>query len=168
MYSSMHPLRGRVNRVERTLLNFFSRRCVRGGFLGFWDSVLRGKSGRRRGADGRFCREIPRFLSGARARRGDSVHGGHRRALGAKKFLKIFKKGVENLKIGVREVPGGGLGAPYRVCGVILGLEAGPLAAMLGVHFVQVPQPQASATRFQRFIPIYSRDSFLYIERVCL
>lgn len=29
----MHPLRGRVNRVERTLLNFFSRRCVRGGFF---------------------------------------------------------------------------------------------------------------------------------------
>lgn len=33
MYSSMHsPGRG-VNRVERTLLNFFSRRCVRGGFF---------------------------------------------------------------------------------------------------------------------------------------
>ena len=27
----MHPLEGAVNRVERTLLNFFSRRCVRGG-----------------------------------------------------------------------------------------------------------------------------------------
>ena len=34
MYSSMHPLRGCVNRVERTLLNFFSRLCVRGGFFG--------------------------------------------------------------------------------------------------------------------------------------
>ena len=33
MYSSMHPLRGCVNRVERTLLNFFSRRCVRDGFF---------------------------------------------------------------------------------------------------------------------------------------
>lgn len=45
MYSSMHPLGGAVNRVERTLLNFFSRRCVRGGCFrapeavfcgGFW------------------------------------------------------------------------------------------------------------------------------------
>lgn len=34
MYSSMHPLRGRVNRVERTLLNFFSWRRVRGRFFG--------------------------------------------------------------------------------------------------------------------------------------
>ena len=32
MYSSMHPLGGGVNRVERTLLNFFVRRGVRGGF----------------------------------------------------------------------------------------------------------------------------------------
>ena len=31
MYSSMHPLGGAVNRLERTLVNFFSRRCVRGG-----------------------------------------------------------------------------------------------------------------------------------------
>ena len=34
MYSSMHPLGGAVNRLERTLLNFFSRDCVRGGFFG--------------------------------------------------------------------------------------------------------------------------------------
>ena len=33
MYSSMHPLRGRVNRVERTLLNFFMWRGVRDGFF---------------------------------------------------------------------------------------------------------------------------------------
>jgi len=50
------------------------------------------------------------------ARCGDSAHGGHRRALGAKKFLKIFKKGVENRKIGVREVPEGGAGAAYIGC----------------------------------------------------
>lgn len=72
--------------------------------------------GRRRGGNGRFYREIPRFLSGARVRRGDSAHGGHRRALGAKKFLKIFKKGVKNRKIGVREVPEGGAGAAYIGC----------------------------------------------------
>ena len=33
MYSSMHSLGGAVNRVERTLLNFFMWRGVRGGFF---------------------------------------------------------------------------------------------------------------------------------------
>lgn len=36
--------------------------------------------------------------------------------VGAKKILKIFKKGVKTRKIGVREVPEGGLGAPYIGC----------------------------------------------------
>ena len=34
MYSSMHPLRGCVNRIERTLLNFFVWSGVRGGYFG--------------------------------------------------------------------------------------------------------------------------------------
>lgn len=62
------------------------------GVLGFWGGVLRAILGRRRGAKGRFCRGIPGFSGGARAGRGDSAHGGQCRALGAKKFLKIFKK----------------------------------------------------------------------------
>ena len=33
MYSSMHPLEGAVNRVERTLLNFFMWSGVRDGFF---------------------------------------------------------------------------------------------------------------------------------------
>ena len=37
-------------------------------------------------------------------------------ATGRKKFLKIFKKGVKNPKIGVLEVPGGGPSAPYIGC----------------------------------------------------
>lgn len=87
------------------------------GFLGLWSGVLQVISGRWRGANGRFYREIPGFLSWARVRRGDSAHGGHRRALGAKKFLKIFKKkGGGNRKIGVREGSDGGLGAPYIGC----------------------------------------------------
>ena len=86
------------------------------GVLRFWRGVLRVISGWWRGADGRFCRGIPGFSGDTRARRGDSAHGGHRRALGAKKFLKIFKKGVKNRKIGVREVPEGGTGAPYIGC----------------------------------------------------
>lgn len=111
------------------------------GFLEFWGGVLRAILGRWQGANGRFCRGIPGFSGGARVRRGDSVHGGQCRAVGAKKFLKIFKKGVENQKLGVREVPEGGLGAPYIGCaGRFLGLEARPLAALLGVRFVRVPQ----------------------------
>ena len=70
------------------------------GFLGLWGGVLRVILGRRRGVDGVFCREIPGFLGGARARRGDSAHGGQRRAVGAKKFLKTFKKKDENPEIG--------------------------------------------------------------------
>lgn len=139
------------------------------GVLGLWRGVLRGILRRRRGANGRFCRGIPRFLNGARARRGDSAHGGQCRASSAKNFFKKGRKRAKNRKIGVLEVPEGDPMTPSIGCaGRFLGLEARPLAAMLGVHFVQVPQPQASATRFQRFIPIYSRDSFLYIERVCL
>jgi hypothetical protein len=62
------------------------------GVLGFQGGVLRAILGRRRGANGRFCRGIPGFLGWTRVRRGDSAHGGQCRALGAKKFLKIFKK----------------------------------------------------------------------------
>lgn len=81
--------------------------------------------GRRRDEDGRFCREIPGFLGWARARRGDSAHGGQCRALGAKKFLKNFLKRAKNPKIEVREVPEGGAGAPYIGCaGRFLDLES--------------------------------------------
>lgn len=97
--------------------------------------------GRWRGGNGRICRGIPGFSDGARVRRGDSAHGGYGWGGWAKKFLKIFKKGGKARKIGVREVPEGGAGAPYIGCaGRFLGLEARPLAALLGVHFVQVSQ----------------------------
>lgn len=93
---------------------------------------MRAFLGRRRGATGRFCREIPGFLGGARVRRGDSAHGGRCRGDWAKKFLKNFLKGVENLKIGVWEGPEGGLGAPYiERAGRRLGLDTRPLAALL-------------------------------------
>ena len=62
------------------------------GILDSRKGVLRAILGPRRGAHGRFCREIPGFLNGERVRRGDSAHGGHGRAVGAKKFLKTFKK----------------------------------------------------------------------------
>lgn len=80
---------------------------------------MRAILGRRRGANGAFRRGIPGFLGGVWARRGDSVHGGHGRANWAKKF---FKKGVENRKLGAREVLEGGAGPPYIGCaGVVFG-----------------------------------------------
>ena len=66
--------------------------------------------------NGAFCRGIPGFSGGARVRRGDSEHGGQCRARGAKKFLRIFKKGVKNRKLGAREVPDGDPRAPYIGC----------------------------------------------------
>lgn len=58
-------------------------------------------------------------------RRGDSAHGGQWRALRAKKFLKIFKKGAKNPKNWGVEVPKGGTEAPYiGRAGRFLGLEA--------------------------------------------
>ena len=113
----MHSLGGGVNRVERTLLNFFMRRGVRGEVFGALEGCFAGDFGAATrhewDADGAFCRGIPGFSAQARVRRDGSAHGRHRRALGAKKFLKIFKKGVKNRKIGVREVPEGGMRAPY-------------------------------------------------------
>ena len=65
-------------------------------------------------------------------RRGDSAHGGQRRAVGAKKFLKTFKKRMKTRKLGAREVLEGGAGAPSIGCaGRFLGLEARLLAALL-------------------------------------
>lgn len=70
-------------------------------FQGPGGAFLRVILGRRRGSDGRFCRGIPGFLGGAWTRHGDSAHGGHCRAAGAKKFLNKGVKKVENPKIEV-------------------------------------------------------------------
>ena len=86
------------------------------GFSGPRSGVLRVILGRRRGVNGAFCRGIPGFLGWVMARRGDSAHGGQCRALGAKNFLRIFKKGAENRKLGAREVLDGDLGALYIEC----------------------------------------------------
>ena len=64
------------------------------GILGFRGGVLRAILGRRRGAYGAFCREIPGFLGGARVRRGDSAHGGHcRGGWGEKNFKNFLERG---------------------------------------------------------------------------
>lgn len=129
------------------------------GILGLWGSVLRGILRRRRGANGWFCRVIPGFLSGARARHGGSAHGGQCRGGWAKKFLKTFKKRGENPEIGVQEVLEDGLGAPYIGCtGRFLGLEARPLAALLESVTRGALRAGTSTTsarlRSQRFAPL--------------
>ena len=94
-------------------------------FSGLWMGVLRVILGRRRGANGRFCREIPGFLGGVRARRGDSAHGGYGRANWAKNFLKNFKNRPTTPHLGGGPGPGHGRGAPYIGCaGRFLGLES--------------------------------------------
>lgn len=88
------------------------------GVLGFQGGVLRAILGRRRGANGRFCRGIPGFLGWTRVRRGDSAHGGHGRAGGAKKFLKKgVKKGEKPKNWGVGGAVRWSEGALYRACG---------------------------------------------------
>lgn len=124
MYSSMHsPGRG-VNRVERTLLNFFMWRGVRGGVFGALEGCIAGDFGatarREWDADGAFCRGIPRFLVWVRARRGDSAHGGLCRAVGAKKnFKKGAGKGEKPKNWGARGAGRWHGRTLYRVCGAI-------------------------------------------------
>ena len=97
MYSSMHsPGRG-VNRVERTLLNFFMRRGVRGGvfevprqcFASDFEVAAR-------------CEwaVLPRNSGVFGLREGVTRRFSARRTLLGSRDEKIFKKGVENLKIG--------------------------------------------------------------------
>ena len=138
MYSSMHPLGGAVNRLERTLLNFFSWMRVRGGFFRVPEGCFAGNFGV---AARREWAVLPRNSaifgwSGGEARRFSA-----RRTLSGSRGEKIFKKGGENRKIGVQEVLEGGLGAPYIGCaGRFLGLEARPLATLLEACFVRAPQ----------------------------
>ena len=99
------------------LYSTFFRGCVLGaGFWGFRRGVLRVKSGRRRGANGRFCRGIPGFLDWRRVRHGDSAHGGHCRASLAKKFLK---RGEKPKNWGARDAGRWSRSTFRRVCGAI-------------------------------------------------
>ena len=123
----MHPLRGRVNGVERTLLNFFSRSCVRGGFFGVPEGCFKGDFG---AAARQGWVVLPRNSAVFGLGEGAARRFSARRIWVGWLGEKIFKKGVENLKIGMREVSGGGMRAPYIGCaGQFLSLEARPLAA---------------------------------------
>lgn len=121
---------------------------MRGGCFGVLGRCFAGDfGGGGGGANGRFCRVIPRFLGGARVRRGDSAHGGQCRVRGAKKFLRIFKKRGEKSKIGGARGTGRWCrGTLYRVRGAIFGSgneTSGSVAR--------------DAVRFQRFAPLIYR-----------
>lgn len=129
MYSSMHSLGRGVNRVERTLLNFFMRRGVRGGYFGALGRCFAGDFGTvaRRGRA-----VLPRnsgvFGLGEGAARRFSARRTVPGTRGEKIFKNFLERGRKTEKLGYERWRRGSL---YRVCGAILGLETRPLAALL-------------------------------------
>ena len=92
VYSSMHSLGGAVNRVERTLLNFFSRRCVRGGFFGALEGCFAGDFG---AAARRGWAVLPRNSGVFRRREGAARRFSARRTGAGTRGEKIFKNFLE-------------------------------------------------------------------------
>lgn len=87
------------------------------GVLRFWRGVLRAILGRRRR---RGWAVLPRNSAVFRLSEGSARRFSARRTQPGWLGKKIFKKGAENLKIGMWEVPeGANLGTLYRACGVI-------------------------------------------------
>ena len=118
MYSSMHPLRGCVNRVERTLLNFFSRLCVRGGFFGALERRFAGDfevSARCGWA------VLPRNSGVFALDEGAAQRFSARRTVPGRLGGKIFKKGAKIEKLGCGRCRRGSRRTLYRVCGMIFG-----------------------------------------------
>lgn len=120
MYSSMHPLRGRVNRVERTLLNFFSWRLVRGGFLGVLEGCFAGEIG---AAARREWAVLPRnsavFGLGMGAVRRFSARRTLRGTRGEKFFKNLLERGGKPKNWGARGAGRRSGRTLYRVCEVI-------------------------------------------------
>ena len=109
----MHPLRGCVNRVERTLLNFFVRRGVRGGFFGTLEGCFADdfEAAARRG-----WAVLPRNFGVFEWREGAVRRFSARQTPPGRLGKKIFKKGVKTRKLGVREGSEGDPRAPYIGC----------------------------------------------------
>lgn len=90
---------------------------MRGGCFGVLGQCFTGKIG---AAARREWAVLPRNSGVFGWREGAARRFSARRTLPGGRGEKIFKKGVENRKIGVREVPEGGLGAPYIGCAMRL------------------------------------------------
>ena len=94
MYSSMHPPEEAVNRVERTLLNFFMWMGVRGGFFRVLDGRFTGDF---RMAARRKWAVLPRNSGGFALCEGAARRFSTRRtwvgSRGEKNFKNLYKKG---------------------------------------------------------------------------
>ena len=88
MYSSMHPLGGAVNRLERTLLNFFMQRGVRGGFFGVLGRRFAGDFG---AATRHAWAVLPRNSAVFEWREGAARRFSARRTMPGARGEKIFK-----------------------------------------------------------------------------
>ena len=122
MYSSMHSPGGAVKRLERTLLNFFMRRSVRGGFFGALEGYFAGdfEAAARRG-----WAVLPRNSAVFGRREGAARRFSARRTppggRGEKIFKNFYKRGENPKNWGAGGV-GRWLGRTlYRVYGAILG-----------------------------------------------
>lgn len=120
----MHPLEGTVNRVERTLLNFFSRMCVRGGFFGVLGRRFAGDFGV---AARREWAVLPRNSWGFGLGKGMARRFSARRTvpgrLGEKIFKKFFKRGEKPKNGGARAAGRWRRGTLYRAREVIFRSE---------------------------------------------
>lgn len=86
---------------------------MRGGFFRVLGQCFTGKIG---AAARREWAVLPRNSGVFGWREGAARRFSARRTWVGARGEKIFKKGAENRKIGVREVPKGGAGAPYIGC----------------------------------------------------
>ena len=93
MYSSMHSPGGGVNRVERTLLNFFMWRGVRGGFFGAPEGCFAGDFG---AAARREWAVLPRNSGVFGLGEGAARRFSARRTVPGDRGENFFKKVVKN------------------------------------------------------------------------
>ena len=114
MYSSMHsPGRG-VNRVERTLLNFFVWSGVRGGFFGALEGYFAGDFG---AAARRGWAVLPRNSAVFGWGAGGAWQFSARRTGAGQLGEKFFKKGVKKGEKPKNWGAGGAERVIYRRCG---------------------------------------------------
>lgn len=120
MYSSMHPLGEAVNRIERTLLNFFMRRGVKCGCFGVPGRCFAGDFG---AAARREWAVLPRNSGVFGLDEGAARRFSARRTvpgwLGEKIFKNFLERGGEPKNGGVEGAGRWSGRTLYGVCGVI-------------------------------------------------
>ena len=154
----MHPLGGTVNRVERTLLNFFSRRCVRGGFFRALEGRFAGNFG---AAVRRGWAVLPRNSAVFEWREGAARRFSARRivpgARGEKFFKNFLERGEKPKNWGARGVGKWCRGALYRVRGAIFGSGNETSGSVARGALRAGVSATATRLRSQRFVPLIYR-----------